>query len=202
MGAENIIIGKGRFYVSPVATAKPDESTVAYAAAWSSWTDMGKMLDGKGVAFNLGDAYKETFTEDNLGPERVTRTKRRPMFKVSLAEFTSANLEKVLGATATTTAAAGGGQKGYFEVGIGDDPNVTLYQFGMEGVRYDTSGNEQPVRYFIHKGYIASVGDIVHAKATESEIVLEIVALADPDAASAASRYGLIQYVTAQATAT
>ena len=202
MTAENILIGRGRLYVAPLATANPDESTVLWGVAWGgSWVDCGKMLDGKPVSFNLGDAYKETFTEDSLGPEKVTRIKRAPVVKASLDEFTSVNLAKVYDSTAATTAAAGGGQKGYFEIPIGDDPTVTLYKWGIEGVRLDANGNEQPVRYFLNSGYVKSVGDFTHAKATEAEIMIEIGVLAD-SAVAAASRYGTLQIVTAAATAT
>jgi hypothetical protein len=198
----DILIGPGRLYKAPVSTAAPDESTVAFGAAWAgSWVDMGKFADGEPVTLNLGEDVKKIFSEQSVSPQVAARIKREPVIKVTLQELSATNMPIVLDGTGATTAAAGGGQKGYTEIPFGSQTDVDLYKWGIEAFRFDSNGVKQPVRWFFHKGFLKASGDIAHAKAKESGIPIEIHIL-DDTGQSAGAELGILQIVTAAATAT
>lgn len=202
MADQDILIGPGRLYRAPLDTANPDESTVAYGAAWGgSWTDMGDLIEGSPVTLTMPEEFTKVYTEQSTSAKNAVRTRREPMIKCTLAEHSIANMAIVLQGTAETTAAAGGGQKGYSEIPFGDQSDVDFYKWGIEALRKDSSGNSHPVRWFLHKGYIRMSGDTAYAKRTPTGVPVEITILGD-GAQTAGEELGILQIVTAQATAT
>lgn len=202
MADQDILIGPGRLYRAPLATANPDESTVAFGAAWGgSWTDMGDLIEGSPVTLSMPEEFTKVYTEQSTSAKNAVRTRREPMIKCSLAEHSIANMAIVLQGTAETTAAAGGGQKGFSEIPFGDQSEVDFYKWGIEAFRKDSSDNIHPVRWFFHKGYIRMSGDTAYAKRTPTGVPVEITILGD-GSQTAGEELGILQIVTAQATAT
>jgi len=202
MANADILIGPGRLYRAPVATANPDESTVAFGTAWGgSWVDMGDLIEGSPVTLSLAEEFTKVFTEQSTAPANAVRTRREPMIKCTLAEHSIANMAVVLDGTATATPAAGGGQKGYSEIPFGAAPDVDLYKWGIEAYRKDADDTKQPVRWFFHRGYLRMSGDTEYAKQNPTGVPVEITVLRD-SSQSAGEELGILQIVTAAATAT
>lgn len=202
MADQDILIGPGKLYRAPLTTANPDESTVAYGAAWGgSWEDMGDILEGSPVVLSIAEDFAKVYTEQSTSPKNAVRTRREAMIKATLAEHSVANMATVLQGTAETTAAAGGGQKGYTEIPFGTESDVDFYKWGIEALRKDSDDNNQPVRWFLHKGYIRLSGDINYAKQNPTGIPIEITILGD-GSQTAGEELGILQIVTAAATAT
>lgn len=202
MADADILIGPGRLYRAPVSTSNPDESTVAFGASWGgSWTAMGDLLEGSGIVLGFSEEFTKVYTELATAPKNAVRTRREIMVKGSLAEHSVANMAIALQGTATTTAAAGGGQKGYSDIPFGTETDVSFYKWGFEAFRKDSNDTKQPVRWFLHKGYFRISGDINYAKQNPTGIPFEITILGD-GSQSAGAELGTLQIVTAAATAT
>jgi hypothetical protein len=198
----DILIGPGKLYRSPVATANPDESTVAFGAAWAGdWVNMADLLEGSPVVLSIAEEFTKVYTEQSTAPKNAVRTRREVMIKATLAEHSVANMAILLQGTSETTAAAGGGQKGYTEIPFGTESEIDFYKWGIEAYRKDATGVNQPVRWFLHKGYIRLAGDINYAKKNPTGIPIEITILGD-GSQSAGEELGILQIVTAAATAT
>jgi hypothetical protein len=198
----DVILGPGKLYRAPVATANPDESTVIYGAAWGgSWTDMGDFPEGSAITFVLSDDIYEVYSEQSTIAQAVTRTRRKGMLKAALLEHTAENMAVVLQGTAATTAAAGGGQKGYSSIPFGSQTDVTLYKWGIEALRVDSTNVNQPIRWFFHKGFLRPTGEFTYAKTKETAIAIEISIIGDSTQATGEDM-GVLQIVTAAATAT
>jgi hypothetical protein len=198
----DVLLGPGKLYRAPVATANPDESTVAFGAAWGgSWVDMGDFPEGSPITLTLAEEIYKVYSEQSTVAQAVSRTRREAMVKGGLLELSIANWAIALQGTAETTAAAGGGQKGYSEIPFGAQTDVTLYKWGIEALRIDSANANQPVRWFFHKGFFRMTGDVAYAKTKESMLPFEITVIGD-DTQSAGEELGILQYVTAAATAT
>jgi hypothetical protein len=198
----DVILGPGRLYRAPVATANPDESTVIWGAAWGgSWTDMGDFPEGNPITPGLAEEVYKVYSQQSTVAQAVTRTRREAVIKGALLAHSVANMAIALQGTAATTAAAGGGQKGYSDIPFGSQADVTLYKWGIEALRIDAANLNQPIRWFFHKGFFRITGDIQYSKTGETMIPFEITVIGD-SGQSAGAELGLLQIVTAAATAT
>lgn len=202
MADNDILIGPGKLYRAPLTTANPDESTVDFGEAWGgSWVNMGDLIEGSPVVLSMAEEFTKVYTEQSTAAANAVRTRREPMVKCTLAEQTVANMEVLLDGTAATTAAAGGGQKGFSEIPFGAEPDVQLYKWGIEAYRKDANDNKQPVRWFFHRGYLRMSGDTAYAKQNPTGMPVEITVLRD-SSQDAGEELGIYQQVTAHATAT
>lgn len=199
MAVQDVLIGPGRLYIAPTTTANPDETTVAYGAAWGgSWVDLGDFVEGSGITLGLDEDVVKVYGEQSTGVKKQSRVRREMTVTCTLQEHSVVNMAYVLDGTATTTA-AGASQKGYSDIPFGVQADVNTYKFGIEALRQDTADNNQPVRWFLHKGSIRLAGDIPYAKQNVTGVPIEITILED-DTQSAGEELGILQIVTAAAT--
>lgn len=196
------LLGPGKLYRAPVAEANPDESTVAYGSAWGgNWTDMGDFPEGSPVTVTIMEEIYKAYSERSSSVQMVARTRKEAAIKGALFDHSPANMAIVLDGTAETTAAAGGGQKGYTEIPFGSSPDVTFYKWGIEARLIDDDNTEHPLRWFFHKGFFRTTGELAYAKTKETGIGFEITVISDTTQA-ANEDLGILQMVTASATAT
>lgn len=202
MADQDILQGPGRLYRAPLGESNPDESTKEFGDAWGgNWVDMGDIIEGSPVVLSINETFSEVYTEQSTAPKNASRTRRETIVKCTLAEHSVANMATVLQGDADTTPAGGGGQKGYSEIAFGTQSDVNFYKWGIEAFRKDANDGKQPVRWFLHKGYIRLAGDVNYAKQNPTGIPIEIKILGD-GSQSAGEEMGILQIVTAQATAT
>jgi len=195
----DVLLGPGRLYRAPVNTTNPDESTVAYGAVWTApWVDMGDFPEGSPISLSLAEEIYKVYSEQVTVALGVTRTRREALITGSLLEHTVANMAVLLQGTAVTTAPAAA-QKGYGEIKFGGQPDVTLYKWAIEALRVDANNNNEPVRWFFHKGFMRMTGEIPYAKTKETAIGFEISIIGDI-AQPAGQELGILQIVTSAAT--
>lgn len=201
MAVQDVLVGPGKLYVAPTTTANPDETTVAYDAAWGgSWTNLGDFPEGSPITLSINEDVFEVYGEQSTGLKKQSRTRRVIMVTGALQEHTIANWAYLLDATADAAVAAGASQKGYQELPFGVGTDISEYKFGIEALRVDTAGANQPVRWFLHKGSIRLSADIAYAKGAQTGMGFEIKIYED-DTQSAGEELGILQIVTAAATA-
>ena len=197
MAKEDIVLGYGKLYYAPLATANPDETTVAFDAAWTSWTALGDTLEP--VRFNLNEERVDVMTQQSQGILKRYRTVRKPTVRTVLAEHVGATLAMIWGGTNVITA-AGAAQKAFNELKVGNEPIVSTYKFGLEVLYVASAGSKQAVRYFWNIGDIAPDGDTTYDKAKEAGIPILINVFEDTGAA-AGEEFMTMQVITSPVTA-
>jgi hypothetical protein len=201
MADQDVLIGPGKLYRAPTGTANPDETTVAYGAAWGgSWTDMGDFPEGNPITIGMAETVAKVYGQQTTAPKKQSRTRRELIVKGALLELSAANVAIAVDGAVSTTA-AGAAQKGYSEVAIGVQADITEYKWGVEALRVDSAGSNQPIRWFFNRGSMKLSGDLAHDKTKESMIPFEISIFEDTTAA-AGEELGVYQVVTAAATTT
>lgn len=201
MAVQDVLIGPGRLYVAPVAEANPDETTIGYGTAWGgNWEDMGDFPEGSPISVNITEEMVKVYGEQSTGLKKQSRTRREVMITGALQEHTIANWAYLLDATADAAVAAGASQKGYQELPFGVQSDVSEYKWGVEALRKDSAGNNQPVRWFLHKGSIRLNAETAYAKQNPTALGFEI-SIYEDDGQSAGEELGILQIVTAAATA-
>lgn len=198
MADREILMGPGKLWRAPVGEAAPDETSVAFAAAWGgNWVVVGNFLEGQPVTISMTEEITKVRIEQSVGPRRAAVMSKETIVKVTLAEHGPTNMALLLRGTGAATG-AGASQKAYTSIPFGNDLDVDNYKWGIEAFMFDTAGTKQPVRWFFHKGFIKLAGDIAYAKATPTGIPIEIHLLED-EGQSAGEELGILHIVTAPA---
>lgn len=194
MAISDIVIGPARVFYAPVATALPDETSVAYGATWTNWTELGTTLEP--VSVNFERTMAEITVEQALSAVRRPVESESLTIETVLAEMTAVNLALALGGTATSTN-AGAGQKAFFQIEAGGEPELTEYAWGFEGYTV-IAGVKQPVRWLFYKGIATLGGALEFGKSNPAGISLQVQVL--PDLTKIAGKQLLLmQRVTAAA---
>lgn len=149
MAAADILMSKAQIYYAPVGEALPDETSVAYGAAWGgNWTSLG--FTSAPVTMEWVEQRVGADIQQALGEIKDWRVDERAVLRTMLPELTGASLALLLHGTNTNTV-AGAGQKAYSRIQAGGQPIVTQKAVGLEGYRPDSAGTLQPVRLFFFK---------------------------------------------------
>lgn len=193
----DIIVSHAALLYAATTASLPDETTVAFNsyASWTGWTLLGYTNEPAVVTLDV-----ETLAltvEQQLARVKEVVTSEALSIKSKLVQFDGALLAVLLRGANTNTA-AGAGQKAYSEMTFGGNPQLSEYQFAIEGYRVDSAGTKQPVRIFVYKGVITAMGDVGFDKANMVGVPFEIHALADTSKSDGAN-LGKIHIVTAPA---
>lgn len=199
MAVTDILVTPAKIYRAPVGEPLPDETTVAYGAAWGgNWTDLGYTLEPVSLSYET-EVFK-LMVEQLTSPVRQVRQEENVAIETVLAELTGANLALVLDGTTTTTA-AGVNQAGYDRILAGGSVSLSEYAWGFEGFRLTATNARLPVRVFIYRGSAVLNGQLTFAKSAGVGIPIRIEAM--PDTAKAAGQQIVeIHNVTASPTTT
>lgn len=193
----DIIASPAAILYAASGASLPDETSVAYNAysSWTGWTLLGYTAEPATVTMER--ETEQLTVEQVLAAVREIVTAEALSIKTKLVQFDGALLAILLGGANANTN-AGAAQKAFSEVTFGGNPQLTEYQFAIEGYRVDSAGTKQPVRVFVHKGIIKAAGDIAFDKAAMVGVPIEIHALANTSLSDGAN-LGKIHIVTAPA---
>jgi hypothetical protein len=198
---ENVMKTGAVMWYAPVGEAKPDETSVAFGAAWGgNWERVGFTKSPLALAY--ADEQFDMTVEEHLGPINRVRVAETLALETTLAELAAEYLQLAAGdQDSVTTTAAGAGQAGFEETGLGDEVQIQQYAWGFEGEYINSAGVSFPMRFFVHKGTGKLNGNIEFSKKSTdyAGIPLQIQALVDTTQ-SAGQRLALFQRVTAAAT--
>jgi hypothetical protein len=197
----NIVHTGAWLYNAPTGEANPDETTVAYGAAWGgNWVRVGYTKAPLTVAYESEES--DVTVEEELPPVKRFRISENLTLETTLAEFTAAYLQLAAGnQTAVTETAAGGAQKAYEYTSLGGDPTITEKKWGLEWRHITSAGVEQPGRLFIHKGTAMINGALEFSQKADDYpgIPIQIKALSDTTQ-SAGAKLCRFERVTAPVT--
>jgi len=187
-------------WVAPSGESKPDETSVAYGGDWGgNWERVGYTKEPLKMKYDSEEAEVEV--EEELAAVKRYRNKEGVTLETVLAELTAEYLQLAASNQDTVDeTAAGGSQKPYEETGLGGEAILTEKAWGFEGLYVDSSGNEEPIRVFVHKGTAMINGELEFSQKTDDYvgIPIQIKALSDTTQ-SAGQRLVLMQRVTGEA---
>jgi hypothetical protein len=179
----NIIASPATIWYAPVGEALPNASSIAAGAAWGgNWKELGYTLEP--VAIKVDTSTFELMVQQLLVPVRRLRTQTAIVLSTKLAEFTGDNLKLVTDGTLTVqtpTASLVGMDTVTVDASKTD---MSLYAFGIEGVRVHSTNARLPVRLFVPRASLALKGDIAFANNAGVGLAVEITALADVSAST------------------
>jgi hypothetical protein len=196
--AANIMKTGAVLWYAPVGESLPDETAIGAGVAWGdNWTRVG--FTKAPVKMKYDVKTTEIEVEEFLGPIDRYRIGESVTIETELAELTAEYMALMGGGTPSETP-ADVGQVGYEELGVGNQPRITKYQYGFEGIRFDALNNSLPVRIFFTRATAVFGGELEFSQKTDGYpgIPVSISALADLDA-SPSGRMFLWQRVTAPA---
>lgn len=197
----NVIKSGARLYVAPTGEANPDETSVAYDAAWGgNWVRVGYTKEMLKVIYESEEFEIEV--EEELGAIKRRRVKEKVTLETILAELTANYVQLAASNQDTvTTTPAGAAQRGYEETGLGGVAVLTEKKWGFEGLYLDDSGNEFPIRLFVHIATAMVNGNLEFSQKTTDYVgvPIQIKALMDTSQ-NAGQKFLKFQRVTAEVT--
>lgn len=179
MPASNIMIAPANIWYAPLATALPDETAVAYGAAWpAGWVSLGYTLNPVELSIEIEKFDLEV--EQVANPVLRQKTKETFSVETTLAELTGAYLKLGIGSSqAITTVAAGASQHAFETLKAGGEVIMPEYMLGFEGFTLDASNRQLPIRMFLYRANFALNGKLSFAKKAAAGLPLRVDALAD-----------------------
>jgi hypothetical protein len=197
----NVIKSGARLYVAPTGESNPDETSVAYGAAWGgNWARVGYTKAPLVMAYTSEEFDVEV--EEELGPIKRRRVRETMTLETVLAELTAAYLQIAASdQDSVSETPAGGAQKAYEETGLGGEAILTEKKWGFEGLFITSGGDEEPIRLFVHIGTAMVNGNLEFSQKTTdyTGIPIQIKALADTSQ-SEGQKFCLFQRVTSETT--
>ena len=177
----NIVKSGAVLWYAPVAESKPSTTEPVYGAAWGgNWARVGYTKAPLTVAYASTEA--EIAVEEELASVKRVRTAEALTLETVLGELTAAYLKLAGGdQRVVTTEAAAAAQKAYEMTGLGGVAEITEYQWGFEGLFINASGDDEPIRVFVHKGTAMLNGNLEFSQKTDdySGVPIQIKALCD-----------------------
>lgn len=179
----NIIKSGAVLWYAPVDEDPPSTLVPVYGDPWGGeWVRVGFTKAPLTLAYTSTEA--EIAVEEELASVKRVRTAEALTVETVLAELTAAYLQ-LAGSNQTTGggAAATGAQKAYESAGLGGRAALKEYQWGFEGLHITSGGNDEPIRFLIHKGTAMINGNLEFSQKTDdySGIPIQIKALAKTD---------------------
>jgi len=184
MSTSDIIVSPATIWYAPVGEALPNANSVGAGAAWGgNWLSLGYTLES--ITLTMETEQFDLTVEQLTVPVRTIRVATDIMLKTKLAEFTGTNLKLATDGTLTTTA-PGPAQVGMTTVVVdATKTDVSLFAFGIEGVRVSDLNARLPVRLFCPRASMTLSGDVEFAKGAGVGIPITIKALADSSTGTA-----------------
>ena len=182
--AVKLLVGAGRLYLAPEATAM---AALDADPAAAGWTDLGAIVGG--VTVEREQFLEEHFVDHETGPVDVTRTAEALTIETSLAEPTLANLGRVLnGLVPAPDAGPPAAER------LGGYRGSTVAKHALLFRAGSPEGPAKVGQLYIPRGYFAGDLGLVHRKDEGTLIPVQFRALVHETAPSAAERFGVTLY--------
>jgi hypothetical protein len=197
--AANIMKTGAILWYAPIGEALPDPTAIGAGVAWGgNWARVGFTKAPVKMKYDVKTTDIEA--EEFLGPIDRYRIGESVTIETELAELIAEYMALMGGGEPSDTAAAEG-QVGMEELDVGNQPRITKYQWGFEGIRFDELNNSLPVRVFFTRATAVFGGELEFSQKTDGYpgIPVSISALADLDASGRMFKW---QRVTAPAVET
>jgi hypothetical protein len=161
----NLIKTGAIIYYAPEGEAEPDETSIDAGVAWGgNWARVGYTKAPLASLYEFEEFDIEV--EELLGPVKRRKTKENITLETVLAELEADYWSLVADGTVVDTA-AGGSQKAFESLEIGDVAIRTVRHWGFEGQYVDSAGATQPIRVFLPRATSNINGAMEFSKRTD-----------------------------------
>ena len=184
-----ILVGVGTLYIAPAGTAKP----ALTATPSGSWRDLG--LTKEGVKVNKTSKIEGFSPDQHTGKIKAVRTEEGLTIETQLMENTLENLADVIGGSVTDTA-PGSGTIGTRTLKMYQGADVEEFALLFRG---SSPYGAYPGQFYVPRGYFDDDVEMEFTKDAEAVVPVKFEALEDLDAATAADRFGIVEYQDAAA---
>lgn len=169
-------------WYAPVGETVPDETTVAPGAAWGgNWARLGATKEPLTCLYE--DERSEVAVEEYLSAVHRFRTSEKLSLETVLAEIEADYMALMTGGTVSATG-AGGAQKAYDSLPVGNIAELDAYAFGFEGIHEDINGVELTLRVFIYRANAKLNGELTFSKKEDNYTGVPILIEALSDSAT------------------
>lgn len=176
-------------WVAPVGTAFPDVDT----APNGSWTKVGTSGDlnytEDGVTVTHSQSVELWRALGSTGPRKAFRGEEELRIALTLADLTLEQYKNAMNYNTVTDTPAGVGTPGYRKLGLSRGLAVNQRALLVRG-NGGPYGDAMAMQYEIPVAVEAGEPEVVFMKTEPAGLALEFVALEDPNASSAAERFG------------
>ena len=172
------------------------------AAPAGNWVKIGTAGDrnygGDGVTLVHNQTIERFRPAGSTGPVKASRTEESLMVRFTLWDMLLEQYRLAFNNNAVTTTAAGSGTAGYKVLNTYNGIDVSLMALLVRG-DVSPEGNSWKMQYEIPVCFQAGSPEPVFSKGAPAGLALEFEALEDPNAATAAERFGRlkVQHATA-----
>lgn len=169
-----------------------------------NWTKIGTSGDRnyseEGVTVAHGQTIEMARPLGSTGPVKAFRTEESLIVRFTLWDLLLAQYAHALNDNAVATTAAGSGTAGYRALALYRGLDVAVLALLVRG-EVSPEGATWNTQYEVPNCYQSSSPEPVFVKGAPAGLALEFTALEDPDAATAAARFGrlVVQHQTALA---
>lgn len=178
MAVSDVIVSPAYIWYAPVGEALPNANTIGAGTAWGgNWKNLGYTLEP--VTVGLEQQSFELYVQQSIAPLRTLRTQIDLMFESVLAELTGQNLQLATDGTLVTQVASPTNAAMDTITVKGDKTDVSLYAWGIEGIRVTDLNARVPIRMFIPRGSAILNGQMQFAKDQGVGIPIQIKSLVD-----------------------
>ena len=185
MGAPNvfqIMKSNAVLWYNTVGQAVPDETSVAPGAAWGgTWARLGATKEPLSCLYE--DERSEVNVEEYLSPVHRFRISEKLSLETVLAELEADYMALMTGGTVSPTA-AGGAQKAFDNLPVGNIAELDAYAFGFEGIHENVDGVELTLRIFIYRANAKLNGPLTFSKKEDDYTGVPILIEALSDSAT------------------
>lgn len=169
-------------WYAPVGETVPDETSVAANAAWGgNWARIGATKEPLTMLYE--DERSDITVEEFLSPVHRFRISEALTLETVLAEIDADYMALMTEGTVSPTA-AGGAQKAFDTLPVGNEAWLTDYAVGFEGINVDSGDNELPLRIFIYRANFKLGGELSFSKREDDYTGTPIVVEALSDSAT------------------
>jgi hypothetical protein len=176
--AADVLVTAANILYAPLATALPDETTVAWNDfdAWTGWEHLG--YTASPTTLNYSYEVFALPVEQSTSPVIQRKINEQATIDMVLSQFSDDNIALLTDGTITVTA-PGASQKGFSKIVTGGSANLPEYMLALEGYRPADNGTPQPIRVFFYRTTIRLNGGIPFNKAGGTTLPAQATALLD-----------------------
>jgi hypothetical protein len=184
-----IIAAPFTVWIAPVGEAFPDVDT----APGGGWAKIGTSGDQNytedGVVVSLAQTIEKWRGAGTTGPRKAFRTSEDMTVRFTLVDLTLEQLKHALNGNTVTDTAAGTGTPGVRKIGLSRGHTVTPFALLIRG-GVSPYGDSFSMQFEVPVAVLQSSQELEFKKGTPAGVLLEWAAMEDPDASSAAERFG------------
>jgi hypothetical protein len=192
-----------QLWINTADTAKPsldDDDTDLVTATWSKVGISGDLSYDNGAGVSVEHPQNINFWRalGDSGSRKAFRADEDCIVRVKVVDLTLATYSLALNGNTVSTGPAGTGTQGYKKIGLSRGLMVNTKAL-LVRLMISPYGDNWSGQYYFPRVALIGSPTVQYMKTEPAGLELQFQALVKPDAASAAERFGVLEFVNANA---